>query len=95
MTTSGRSEDPLAAAARRALQVALDQAAREAGAARAELQVATARFGWVSQEVIGVVGGSAQGVDRQMVTALGQASRHAEDAIVALGAAALASRGTI
>ncbi|MBX6750750.1 MAG: hypothetical protein IRY85_13945 [Micromonosporaceae bacterium] len=80
-------DDPRAAADRRALQAALDAAAREAGATQALLQDTIARFTAVSEQVVSVVGGSAQQIDQQMVASLQDAIYHGRSAIAALGAA--------
>lgn len=84
--------DPRNAAAERALRVALEQAAREAAAAQGHLQDATARFNAVGQQVIAVVGGSTQGVDKELVQSLGEAIHHTNSAVSALGAASSSSR---
>lgn len=76
----------------RRLQAVLESAAREAGAAQALLQGATGKFNAVSQDVIGVVGGSAQHVDQQMVTSLEEASRSTNSALAALAAVVSRSR---
>lgn len=80
-------QDPRQAAARRALREALALAAREAGAAQAQLQAETARFTAVGQQVVGVVGGSAQQVDRELVQSLEEAAQRTGFAIAALGSA--------
>lgn len=88
-------DDPRNAAAMRALRAALEQASREARGAQGQLQDATARFNAVSQQVIGVVGGSAQGIDKQLVQTLEEAIHHTEAAVAALGSAASSSRTAI
>lgn len=85
-------DDPHTQAAARRLQAVLDSAAREAGAAQALIQDAMRRFNAISQEVVGVVGGSAQQVDQQMVASLEEASRSANSALAALSSAAAATR---
>lgn len=69
-----------------ALRAVVDQAVREAGAAQAQLQDATGRFDAVSEQVIGVVGGSAQAVDKQLVETLREANQNTKNAVVALAA---------
>ena len=76
----------------RRLRAVLESTAREAGAAQVLLQGATGTFNAVSQEVIGVVGGSAQQIDRQMVTSLEEALRSTNSALAALGAVISAAR---
>lgn len=83
------------AAALRALRAVLEQAARESHAAQGQLQEATAKFNAVSQQVIGVVGGSAQGVDKDLVQTLQEAVHHTNTAVAALGSATSFSRTAI
>lgn len=80
------------AAALRALRAVLEQASREARAAQGQLQDATATFNAVSQQVVSVVGGSAQKVDRQLVQSLQEAVHHTSLATAALAAAASSAR---
>lgn len=86
------ADDARNAAALRALRAVLEQASREARAAQGQLEGATAKFGAVSQQVIGVVGGSAQGVDKQLVQSLHEAVHHTATAVAALGTASSAAR---
>ncbi len=75
-----------------ALQNVLSMAERESRAAQDQLQEMTSGFRAVSQQVVGVVGGSAQGVDKQLVDSLEHATRETNRAISALGGAASSSR---
>lgn len=86
------STDPRTLAAMHRLRSVLESTAREAGSAQALLQGATGKFNAVSREVIGVVGGSAQQVDRQMVTSLEEATRSTNSAVTTLAAVASAAR---
>ena len=76
----------------RALHASLAAAAQEVAASQALLQDSTSTFASVSEQVIDVVGGSAQQVDQQMVQSLQDALRHTRVAIAALGAAASSIR---
>ncbi|WP_250281903.1 hypothetical protein [Frankia sp. CiP1_Cm_nod2] len=84
--------DPRNAAALRALHSLLAQASHEAAAAQTMLQDSTARFQAVSEQVIAVVGGSAQQVDKQLAQSLREAAHHTGTAIAALGAAKSSAR---
>lgn len=75
-----------------ALTNVIAAAERDARAAQAQLQDMTARFTAVSEQVINVVGGSAQGVDKELVQALEQAIFQTNRALSALGGAASSSR---
>lgn len=72
--------------------MALDAASMEAGASRAMLDDAARRLAAVSQEVIAVVGGSAQQIDQQMVQALREAVQYSSRASAALGIAESSTR---
>lgn len=80
------------AAALHALHAALDAAVREAGATQRLLQEATMKLAAVGDEVIGVVGGSTQQVDQELVQSLQTAIGHSTSAIAALASAARAAR---
>lgn len=75
-----------------ALNNVLAAAERESRTAQAHLQDMTARFNAVSQKVLSVIGGSAQGVDKELVESLEQASRQTNRAVSALGGAASTTR---
>ena len=77
-----------------ALRNVLAMAERESRASQGQLQSATAKFNAVSQQVVSLVGGSAQGVDKELVDSLEQAIRHTTNAISSLGSAASASRSS-
>lgn len=83
------------AAAIRALRSALEQAAREARSAQGQLEQATGTFASVASQVIAIVGGSAQGIDRDLVTSLDEAVRHSAAAVELLAAASSSSRGLV
>lgn len=87
--------DPRRVAAELALRVALERAAREALAAQSQLQDMTAGINAVGERVIAVVGGSAQGVDKELVQSLREVAHHTNTAVSALGAAASSSRTAI
>lgn len=70
----------------------LATAERDSRAAQAQLQDMTARFNTVSERVVSVVGGSAQGVDKELVQSLEHAITQTNRALSALGAAASSSR---
>ncbi|SEQ08273.1 hypothetical protein [Microlunatus flavus] len=72
--------------------MSLGQATREARAAQAMLEGATARFKAVTAEVLTVVGGSTQAIDKELTRTLQESVRDADKAIEALGAAAHAAR---
>lgn len=80
----GQGRDPHSEASLQVLRAVLDQAAGEARAAQGELEAMTAKFNTASVRVIDAVGGSAQGVDKQLVRALQEAIRHTSTAVSAL-----------
>lgn len=86
------SRDPHALAALNRLRSVLESAAREAGDTQSVLQNSTGQFLAVSQNVVEVVGGSAQRVDQHMVGSLQEATRSTSTALSALAAAVAASR---
>jgi len=85
-------DDPAAAAATHRLQAVLAAAAQEARATQTLLQDAMSTFASTSQQVVSVVGGSAQRIDQDMVQSLQDALRRSRSAIDALGAAGSATR---
>lgn len=85
-------DDPRVQAARRRLYAALESSAREAGATESTLRGATAEFAAVAQQVVDVVGGSAQRVDKQMVASLQDAARRTDSALSALSTVVTSAR---
>ena len=77
------------------LQRVLESAATEAGRTQSILQQATSKFTAVADEVVSVVGGSAQAVDKELTQALQETVHQTNSAIAALGAASSSSRAAM
>lgn len=87
-TADERSDAP----AVRELRAVLERAAREASRTRGRLLDATADLRSVRARVVETVGGSASGIDREVVTALEKAFRRIDRSAELLAACGSAAR---